>query len=315
MHSPVMVGEVMDALLLRPGGVYLDGTLGDGGHAEALLERLNGECVLIGIDRDREALKCASERLSRWRDKRRLAHGNFSEMRGIAAGFDYTAVDGVILDLGVSSRQLDTAERGFSFQREGPLDMRMDRTAAQSSAFDMISGADELTLRDWLWSLGGERGAGRVARAIVRARDAGELRSTLDLAETVARALGNRRRIGRIHPATRTFQALRIIVNDELDNLSRGLESSIQLLRPGGRLAVISYHSLEDGLVKRIMRGHMQRYESLPAGGRRCVGTAPFVRAVTRKPLNPSDFELKTNRRARSAKLRVMEICRSEQGG
>jgi len=312
MHEPVMVKEVLDALALRAGGVYLDGTLGDGGHALALLERLQGACVLIGVDRDPEALARAAGRLAPWREQCRLAHGNFAEMGGIAERFGFKTVDGIMLDLGVSSEQLDMPERGFSFRQAGPLDMRMDQTGAGVTAAELLAGADERKLRDWLWRFGDEPAAGRVARAILRARDRGALRTTMDLAETVAQA--RRQSGGRIHPATRAFQALRIVVNRELECLEKGLEAALQILRPGGRLAVLSYHSLEDRLVKQTARRHMLRRESLQAGGWRAIGDAPLVRAVTRKPLPPTAAETRSNPRARSARLRVIEICQSYQG-
>lgn len=312
MHEPVMVREVLDALALRPGGVYLDGTLGSGGHALALLERLQGECLLVGIDRDADAVARAAERLSPWRGQCRLAQGNFAEMADIARRFGCGEVDGILLDLGVSSEQLESPERGFSFLREGPLDMRMDQSAAGATAADLLNSADENILRGWLRNYGEEPAAGRMARAILRERDRHALRSTLDLAGAVQ---GCGRKGGRIHPATRAFQALRIAVNRELECLGKGLESALGLLRPGGRLAVLSYHSLEDRLVKQTARCHTLRRESLPAGGWRVYGDEPLAQALTRKPLTPSDEEVRANPRARSARLRVLEICPSNQGG
>ncbi len=312
MHEPVMVREVLDGLALRPGGIYLDGTLGSGGHAQALLERLQGACLLIGIDRDAAAVERAAARLAPWQEQCRLAHGNFAEMAEIVRRFGAGALDGIILDLGVSSEQLDSPERGFSFRQAGPLDMRMDQTGAGVTAADLLHGTDEKQLRDWLWRYGDEPAAGRMARAILRERERHALRNTLDLAAAVA---AGGRQGGRIHPATRVFQALRIAVNRELECLEKGLEEALRLLRPGGRLAVLSYHSLEDRLVKQTARRHMLRRESLPAGGWRFCGETPLVRALTRKPATPMPEEVRANPRARSARLRVLEICQSNQGG
>ncbi|MGI6086405.1 MAG: 16S rRNA (cytosine(1402)-N(4))-methyltransferase RsmH [Kiritimatiellia bacterium] len=306
MHEPVMVREVLDGLALRSGGVYLDGTLGSGGHALALLERLQGDCLLLGIDRDAAALKRAAVRLAPWKEQSLLSHGNFADMEEIAQRCGIGAVDGIILDLGVSSEQLDTPERGFSFRSDGPLDMRMDRDSDDVTAADLLNGLDEKQLRDWLRNYGEEPAAGRLARAILREHGRRALRSTLDLA-AVVQACGFKG--GRIHPATRVFQALRIAVNRELEYLEKGLEAALRLLRPGGRLAALSYHSLEDRLVKQTVRRHTLRRESLQEGGWRVSGEAPLVRAITRKPLTPSQEEIQANSRARSARLRVLEIC------
>ncbi|MCA1808958.1 MAG: 16S rRNA (cytosine(1402)-N(4))-methyltransferase RsmH, partial [Lentisphaerae bacterium] len=253
MHVPVMVGEIMELLQVRPGGVYLDGTLGDGGHALAFLEKMMGRGQLVGVDRDRAALDAAAVRLAPWLRQCRLLHGNYSDMRQLTAEARVMEFDGILLDLGVSSRQLDEPQRGFSFRQAGPLDMRMDQGSEQS-ALDLLSDVTEPELREWLRRFGEEPVAGRIARAMLKARDQGSLRTTMDLAQVVERAAGGRR--GRIHPATRTFQALRIAVNREIEHLQRGLEEGLRLLRRGGRMAVLAYHSLEDREVKQMIRRH-----------------------------------------------------------
>jgi len=287
MHTPVLLGEVLG--LLRPGAGqrFIDATMGLGGHAAALLERLLPGGWLLGIDRDAEALARARERLEPFRGHFELVHGNFRDLAKHAARLGGKGADGVVIDLGVSSCQLETAGRGFSFSADGPLDMRMDPSQGRTAQeLLMHSRADELEriLREY----GEERFARRIARAIAERR--GELRTTRDLASLVERAVPRRER--RLHPATRTFQALRIAVNDELGALEAALGTLPQWLAPGGRVAVISFHSLEDRIVKRMLREHA------------AAGDAALV---TRKPVRPSAAEVAANPRARSGKLRVAE--------
>ena len=286
-----------------PGGVYVDGTVGGGGHAAALLGRTEGQARVLGIDRDAAALALARERLTDWAGRVRLAQGNYADMQEIAARVGVRAVDGVLLDIGLSSNQSEAPERGFSFAADGPLDMRMDRSSGPTAA-DLVNELEEAPLADLLWRYGEERRSRRIAAAIVAGRRQGRIETTGRLAALVECAAGGRR--GRIHPATRTFQALRIAVNDELGSLRRGLDAGLGLLRTGGRLVVISFHSLEDRLVKQFSRAHAGRHEALPAGGSEWRGETPPVEVLTRKPVTASAAELERNPRARSAKLRAM---------
>lgn len=304
MHTPVMVREVVELLAVRSDGRYIDGTLGGGGHARAIAERLGPEGRLLGIDRDAEALVRARAALQPWVDRVTLAQGAFADLADLAAAAGLARVDGIVLDLGMSSLQLDDPARGFSFQRAGPLDMRMDRRQTLT-AEALVRTLTEDALAELIGTLGEERWARRIARAIARARERAPLTTTLQLAEVVAGAIG--RGGGRLHPATRTFQALRMAVNAETDQLARGLEAALNLLPAGGRLAVLTYHSLEDRPVKHCFARHVGHWESLPAGGQCRRGAEPKARWVNRKPLIPSDAETADNPRARSAKLRVIE--------
>ncbi len=304
MHVPVMIGEVLDLLAVRPGGVYLDGTLGSGGHARAILERLDGRGQLLGMDRDDEAVARSEAALAPWRDQCRLVRGNFADMVAQAERWGVREVDGILLDLGMSSPQVDEPERGFSFSHDGPLDMRMDRRQALTAA-GVLQTLTEQELAEQFRRWGDEPDARRVARAVVRERARRPWVSTRQLAELVAGVKGGRR--GAAHPATRVFQALRMMVNDEIQNLERGLEAALGLLKTGGRLAVIAYHSHEDRTVKNRVREHVGRWESLPAGGRQRVGLEPAARWVTAKPVTPERGEVLANPRARSAKLRAAE--------
>ena len=304
MHVSVLLNEAVDLLVTNPAGIYIDGTLGRGGHAKEILKRLSPEGRLIGIDRDEEALKETETILGEFGKQAVRIHGNFADMKNLCEQIGVTEVDGILLDLGVSSPQLDVAERGFSFSKDGPLDMRMDCTQGISAA-DLVNDSDETTLTDIIRRFGEDRDARRIARAIVQERQKGRIERTLDLAKIVEKAKGGRR--GPTHPATQTFQALRMAVNSELESLERGLEDGLSMLRPGGRMAVITFHSLEDRPAKEIFKRHTIKRESLQQGGERLVYENPPVRPVTRKPLTASEQELKENPRARSAKLRVVE--------
>jgi 16S rRNA (cytosine1402-N4)-methyltransferase len=310
MHEPVLTVEVVSLLALRPGAVCVDATAGSGGHALEILRRIQPGGRLLGIDRDKDAVERARARLSgveglQWD----LVHSNYARLGSIAGEKGIPAVDAVLIDCGISSEQLQTAERGFSFQANGPLDMRMDRSQPGSAA-DVVNQWAEADLARLLWDLGDEPAARRIARGIVQAREGSPIRETAQLASLVERAAGGRR--GPTHPATRTFQALRMAVNQELESLKQALEAAIGLLRMGGRLAVITFHSGEDRLVKHLFREHEGQWESLEAGGRVWRGAKPAVRRVNRKPVVPSDEELKRNPRARSAKLRVVERVEEE---
>ncbi len=305
IHKSVLVNEVLDLLDVVPGGVYIDGTLGSGGHSEVLLKALGSKGRLLGIDQDEQALERAERRLMKWQDQCTFAHGNFSDIAEIAQKNGFNEVDGILMDIGVSSDQLEEAERGFSFMKEGPLDMRMDKSCGETAA-DLVNNLPEYELRKILRTFGEEPRARRIAQVIVAKRDENPLVTTLALAELVEKAVGGRR--GRIHPATRTFQALRIAVNQELDVLSRGLVGGLSLLKDGGRMAVISFHSLEDRIVKRFFASHVGKHVSLMAGGSEWVGEMPLMELINRKPVMASDIENETNPRARSAKLRVAKL-------
>lgn len=298
MHVPVMLAQVLEALRVQPQGTYLDGTFGRGGHAREVLARLGPDGRLLLMDRDPQAIAQAQQAFGD--DARvRIRHGSFAEL----AQWPETdaGLDGVLFDLGVSSPQLDDAARGFSFQAAGPLDMRMDTTRGIDAA-TWLAGADETEIADVLWRFGEERLSRRIARAIVARRAERPLTTTTDLADLIARTIGYRER-GK-HPATRSFQALRIHLNDELGALEAGLQAATQRLRPGGRLVVISFHSLEDRLVKRFMRGPAPE-----AGQRRHL--PPVQREVGPLDVLGKQFadaaEIEANPRARSAVLRIAE--------
>ena len=287
-HEPVLAAEVVSFLAPRPDGVYVDATLGLGGHTRALLEAGAGR--VIGIDRDEAALEAARSRLAQYQGRVAFVHADYREMAGVLAGMGQPAVNGILADFGVSSMQLDDAGRGFSFRQEGPLDMRMDRSRG-AALKDRLAGVEEGTLADLIRRYGEERQARRVARAIVRAQTHGALTSTTDLAAVIRRGVGSRT-WQRIDPATRTFQALRIWVNDELAGVEMFLPAAVAALVPGGRLATIAFHSLEDRAVKQAFR----RWAAEGA-----------VTLVTRRPVMPDDAERARNARSRSARLRVVE--------
>ncbi len=304
MHKPVMLKEVIEGLAPRPDSRLMDATLGGGGHAAALASRLDERGLLLGLDRDPAALERAKDVLAGCRARIRLVHSDYAEMDLVAKRRGYGEFDGILLDCGVSSFQLDDPRRGFSFQADGPLDMRMDPTKGETAA-ELLARIDEAELSRILRIYGEERKARFIAAEIVASRQRVKLDRTRRLAELVERAAGGRR--SRIHPATRTFMALRIAVNGELDSLERGLRAGIRLLAVGGRMAVISFHSLEDRLVKQIFRGHVGRDESLAAGGSCWRGEEPRLKWVHRGVLKASEEERCANPRSRSARLRLVE--------
>ncbi len=306
-HRPVMVREVLRYLGCREGGVYVDGTIGGGGHAAAILAATSPEGVLIGIDRDEAAIQGASEALSGFGKRVVLRKGNFDGVDKVVRDTGYEVVDGILLDLGVSSHHLDSAERGFSFSRSGPLDMRMDRDG-EVTARDIVNNLEAGELAEIIRRFGEERFSMRIARAIVRARERGPIETTARLAEIVAGALPRRSGAERIHPATRTFQAIRIFVNSELRALEKALERAREILAPGGRLVVISYHSLEDRIVKHTFRAWADPCECPPGLPRCLCGRTPLARLLTRRVIRPGEKEVKENPRARSARLRAVEI-------
>lgn len=306
MHKPVMLNEVLEALEVGPGERVVDATLGGAGHAETIMERLGKGGVLLGLDRDSAALELASERLALMPGRSIFRKASFADLRRVAEGCGLHEVNAILMDLGISSIQLDDAERGFSFQRAGPLDMRMDRDAGMT-AWNIVNEFSEMELANLLRNFGEERRNRRIAHAIVSERSRGTIDDTVQLAEIVERAKGGRR--GRCHPATQAFMALRIAVNDELGVLKEGLRQGLELLAVGGRIAVLSFHSLEDRIVKTFFKSHAGREESLQAGGSRWIGEEPPVELVTKKPVTAGEDEMKMNPRARSAKLRVAERC------
>jgi 16S rRNA (cytosine1402-N4)-methyltransferase len=282
-HVPVLLAETLETLAVRPGGLFVDGTVGLGGHAAAILRASAPDGRLLGLDRDGETLARAAQALRPFGERVRLEHADFREIPQRLGG---ERAQGVLVDLGISSAQLDDPERGFSFQAEGPLDMRMDRGEGETAG-DLVNRLPERELADVIYLYGEERRSRRIARAIVRARERTPIRTTTELAEIVRRASPRSGRPG-LHPATRTFQALRIRTNRELDGLGTALRAAAQCLAPGGRLAVIAFHSLEDREAKTTLR-------ALAAEG---------FSLVTRKPVRPTEAEVSANPRARSARLR-----------
>jgi len=308
-HIPVLVDEVVDALQVAPGGRYCDGTIGGGGHARCILQHSAPDGVLVGLDRDPDAIRRVAGPLSAFRDRVRLCHGNFAEVVALLTKLGMIPVDGVLLDLGVSSFHFDQPERGFSFSNDGPLDMRMDPTESIPDAAQLIAQLSEQELSRLIHEYGEEPSSRRIARAIKQAQDQGQIRGTSDLARVVSVAVGGRapRRYSKIHPATRTFMALRMAVNDELGSLRRFLETFTETLRPGGRVAVIAFHSLEDRAVKQAFAQLANPCTCPPGLPYCCCGRQPVLSLVTRRPLRPGVAELSVNPRSRSARLRVAE--------
>lgn len=303
-HTPVLLPAVLEWLQPRPSGIYVDATLGGGGHASVLLERAQPNGMLLGIDADPAALATVRQR---WQDRfdaasYRLLHSPFERLAELAAEVGITHADGILLDLGVSSHQLDTAQRGFSFQHDAPLDMRLDPTQGATAA-ELIATMSETDLANVIYQYGEERMSRRIARRIVEQRTQQPITTTRELATLVAQAVGRRgtqRGSRQIHPATRTFQALRVAVNRELEQLERVLPQAVALLAPGGRLAVISFHSLEDRIVKQFYRDQSGYDDPDELRPRR-------LRVLTRKPIVADAAEQEANPRSRSAKLRVAE--------
>jgi 16S rRNA (cytosine1402-N4)-methyltransferase len=305
-HIPVLPAEVLGYLAPRPGGIYLDGTVGGGGHAALVLESSSPDSILIGIDRDTEALAGARTRLAPFGKRALLFHGNFDRLAEIVAEIGIPGIDGFLLDLGVSSHQLDSGARGFSFQQDAPLDMRMDADSGDTAA-ELVNSLPEEELARIIREFGEERWAKRIAAFIVQARGEAPIATTGRLVDIIKGAIPRGAWEERIHPATRTFQALRIAVNDELGSLERGLAAGLDLLNRGGRGVVISFHSLEDRLVKNMFRG-LARGCTCPKNFPRCVCSAtPQVKVLTGKPVMAGDAEREANPRARSAKLRAVE--------
>ena len=304
-HKPVLLDECIDALAIRPDGIYLDGTLGGAGHSLEIVKRLRSG-RLIGVDRDQTALNAAGKRLAEYLTRVTLVHSNFAELDRILDGLGIDAVDGMLFDLGVSSPQLDDALRGFSYMADAPLDMRMDRDEPLTAG-EVVNLWPQEELRRILYEYGEERYAPQIAAAIVRCREKKPIATTLELVDVIRGAMPPQALREKQHPAKRSFQAIRIAVNDELGSVSRMMKTAIRRLKPQGRLAVITFHSLEDRIVKNEMQ-QAARGCTCPPEFPVCVcGKKPQIRLVTRKPVVSGPEELEQNPRARSAKLRVAE--------
>jgi len=303
-HEPVMVKEVIASLLVNKKGIYVDGTVGGGGHSYAILKQTDS--FLVGIDCDDEALEAAGKKLEEFGERKILTKANFADLGKVLKRLNIQKVDGVLLDLGVSSHQLDRPERGFSFNQQALLDMRMDRSL-QLSAYDVVNSFAQSELERIIKAYGEEKMAGRIAKAISLKRQISPIETTAQLAAVVVSSLPAKLKWQKIHPATKTFQAIRIVVNKELDNIKPAIDDATEALKSGGRLCVISFHSLEDRIVKNEFRAL--------AGDCVCPKDIPFcvcekekkLKIITRKALTPLEEEIKTNSRARSAKLRVAE--------
>jgi 16S rRNA (cytosine1402-N4)-methyltransferase len=304
-HVPVLLQQTLEALAIQPDGIYVDCTLGGAGHASEIAARLGPQGRLIGLDQDETALRAAGERLRPFGDRVQLVKTNFAEIAPVIERLGVGPVNGVLMDIGVSSHQLDEAERGFSFHQDAPLDMRMDRDNPISAA-TVVNEWSETEISRIIWEYGEEKWSKRVAQFIVKARATAPLTTTTDLVEVIKAAIpaGARREGG--HPARRTFQAIRIAVNDELGVLERGLEGAVSVLAPGGRLAVITFHSLEDRIVKQQFNRWVNPCTCPPGLPVCACGKKPLVEHITRKPVTATEAELEQNPRSRSAKLRTV---------
>ncbi len=302
-HIPVLLKETVELLQCKKGGTYVDCTVGAGGHAERILELTSPDGKVVGIDQDEEILKIAGERLKRFGERVRLMHGNFLDIKGIMKD---ERADAILFDLGVSSYQLEDKERGFSFMSDAPLDMRMDKKA-EITAADIVNSASERELSDIIFKYGEERFAKRIASFIVKERETKPVATTLQLSNIITKAVPARFHPRDIHPATRTFQALRIAVNHELEILERSLLDAVDILKPKGRMCVISFHSLEDRIVKRAFQ-RLEKGCICPPKIPICqCGIKPSMKIITKKPVAPAEEEINANPRARSAKLRAAE--------
>ena len=304
-HVSVLLQECLEGLAIKPDGIYIDGTLGGAGHSSQIVKRLTTG-KLIGIDRDPVALRAAGERLEPYKDNVILVHSNFCEMEQVVKDLGYSGVDGILLDLGVSSPQLDDGARGFSYMADAPLDMRMN-SEDTLSAYTVVNTWPQEELKRILFDYGEERYAPRITAAICRRREEAPIQTTLELVDIIRSAMPPQALREKQHPAKRSFEALRIAVNDELGSVEKAMEDAIPLLNPGGRLAVITFHSLEDRIVKNAMT-EASKGCTCPPNFPVCVcGKKPKVKLISKKPIIASDEELEVNPRSRSAKLRVCE--------
>ncbi len=305
-HKSVLLNETIEGLRIKPDGIYVDGTLGGGGHSYEIAKRLSDRGRLIGIDRDEDALNAASKRLSEFSQRVKLIRGNYEDTVSILKGLGISGIDGMLLDLGVSSYQFDEAERGFSYKKEAPLDMRMDRRETETAA-DIVNGRSEGELYRIIRDYGEDRFAKNIAKHIVMEREKKPIETTTELAEIIKHAIPARVREGGGHPAKKTFQAIRIELNRELDILSGSIEGLIDILNPGGRLLIISFHSLEDKIVKSAFRTAEDPCICPPDFPVCVCGRKPKGRVITKKPIVSTEKELEENNRAHSAKLRIFE--------
>lgn len=305
-HKPVLLYECIESLDIKPNGIYVDGTAGGGGHSFQIASALGDGGRLIAIDRDEDAIRAAGKRLARFGDKVTLVRSNFGELESVCSELCIDRIDGILMDLGVSSYQLDTPERGFSYQADAPLDMRMDKRSS-FSAYDVVNSYSEEELRNVIFGYGEEKFGGRIASEIVRTRSEKPIETTGELSEIIKKAIPAAARQGGPHPAKRTFQAIRIEVNGELSVIAPAIGSAVKLLSPGGRIAVITFHSLEDREVKQSF-AELAKGCTCPKEFPVCVcGNHPKLKIITKKPILPSAAELEENPRSRSAKLRVAE--------
>jgi 16S rRNA (cytosine1402-N4)-methyltransferase len=311
-HTPVLLNETLEYLDPKPGGVYIDGTLGGAGHSSEIIKRIVPGGKLLGIDQDSNAIDAAKRRLEAYKDNVVIVRDNFRNIKTIALQKGFKEVDGILLDIGVSSHQLDEKERGFSYMHDGPLDMRMD-TESSLNASDIVNNSSEQELIRILRDYGEEKWAVRIAKFIAEERKNSRIDTTFKLVDIIQRAIPAAARRDGGHPAKRTFQALRIAVNDELQVLEEAVMNAAELLKPGGRLVVITFHSLEDRIVKKIFN-NMEKPCTCPPQLPVCAcGKEPLLRVITKKPVTAGEEELKTNTRSKSAKLRAAERVSSKR--
>lgn len=305
-HISVLLEETIDSLNIKPEGIYVDGTLGGGGHSLEICKRLGEGGRLIGIDQDKDAIAAATERLKDYKDKVTIVHSNYSEIDSVLRELSISGVDGIVLDLGVSSYQLDNAERGFSYREDAPLDMRMDRSK-EMTAYHIVNNYSEMELFRVIKNYGEDNFAKNIAKHIVKAREEKPIETTYELNEIIKAAIPAKLRQGTGHPSKKTFQAIRIELNKELEVLENSIDKMISLLNKGGRLSIITFHSLEDRIVKNIFRRNMNPCTCPPDFPVCMCGKASMGKVVTRKPIAPGEEELMNNKRAKSSKLRVFE--------
>ena len=305
-HISVLLDETIDSLNIKPDGIYVDGTLGGGGHSLEICKRLGEGGRLIGIDQDMDAIRAATKRLSDYKDKIDIVHSNYQDIESCLGELSICGVDGIVLDLGVSSYQLDNVDRGFTYREDTPLDMRMDQSQT-ITARDIVNTYSEMELFRVIRDYGEDGFAKNIAKHIVKAREEGPIETTGQLNEIIKAAIPAKMRQGTGHPSKKTFQAIRIELNHELDVLENSIDKMIDLLNPGGRLSIITFHSLEDRIVKNLFRRNMNPCICPPSFPVCTCGQAPKGKIITRKPIIPSDEEISGNKRAKSSKLRVFE--------
>ncbi len=305
-HISVLLDETVDSLNIKPDGIYVDGTLGGGGHSLEICKRLGEGGRLIGIDQDMDAIKAASKRLESYKDKINIVHSNYQDIESCLGELSICGVDGIVLDLGVSSYQLDNVDRGFTYREDTPLDMRMDQSQTKT-ARDIVNGYSEMELFKVIRDYGEDSFAKNIAKHIVKARENGPIETTGQLNDIIKAAIPAKMRQGTGHPSKKTFQAIRIELNQELEVLENSIDKMIELLNPGGRLSIITFHSLEDRIVKNLFRRNMNPCTCPPNFPVCTCGQAPKGKIITRKPIVPSDEEINDNKRAKSSKLRVFE--------